>query len=54
MINKLQNHVEAIYRTRGPDIRPFLVDLSAIQEVLGPRVRPADERVCVICVLVCV
>jgi hypothetical protein len=45
MLRVIQDHLQSIYRIQAPDVRPFLVDLDAVQAILGPDTRAADEWV---------
>lgn len=47
MLSLLQQHLEAIYATRAPDVRQFLVGREQVRQVLGDGARPADEWVLV-------
>jgi len=47
VLSLLQAQVESIYRTRGPDIRDFLVDRRGLVALLGADCREADEWVLV-------
>lgn len=47
MLKVIQDHLQAIYRIDAPDIRPFLIDREAVDLLLGPDARPADEWVMV-------
>lgn len=47
MLSLIQTHLQSIHRTTAPEIAPFLLDEAAIQELMGPDARPADEWVLV-------
>jgi hypothetical protein len=47
MLSLLQAQIESIYRTRGPDIRDFLVDRRGLAALVGDDQREADEWILV-------
>lgn len=47
MLGLVQDQLQAIYRAEAPDVRGFLIDRQAVDEVLGADARPADEWVLV-------
>jgi len=47
VLDLIQRQLEAIYKTRAPDVQAFLLDEEAVDAVLGGEARPADEWVLV-------
>ncbi|MDP6934243.1 MAG: hypothetical protein QGG40_15060 [Myxococcota bacterium] len=47
MISRIQDHLQAIYRTPAPAIEDFLLDGDALHLLMGDELRSADEWVLV-------